>query len=1051
MKLTLIAHPVLSGANEMLLSSIKNADIGNLSENYLLVVPDRYTLNAEKELLSLLGTCLNVQVTTLRRLSSRLAPVNSNYVSSDKCLLILTKLLSENKSSLKILLTGGITYGLVKSLLDVINQLRYSLVKPQDIQPEKLPERLRGKIGDIRLVYEKYLEYLSQGYADSADKLTSLFDVIPYSPLVAKSHFYFKDFDNFSAQELSIVEKLILHAKSVTVSCTYSGEESHACLYDNEVFDSVRQTAEKLVNKQKLKPDNFDIIFGNVPDEETAFMQKYFLSALIPEKPRVLPEKFSLYNGASPTDEVEGLAKYVSEMISNGYRPDDFTVIMSDKSTYFQPVNAIFSLYGIPYYIERKTSLFDTPLGQFVTSFIRLSEENRPTVDRITSFTENFYFSAQKEDKCAFGNYIRKYNCKITDKPFIYGKDSPWYEQAETVRAQYVTLFKERLPENAPTSVYTQAIRTLLSDANVDERTLLLSEMLTKEELFSASLHSEQVSRKLIEILDSVDEILGETMLGFRVFSDILSSAMESADLSLIPLTGNCVEFIEMAKARRHNYRHVAVLGANDEVFPIVKSDSRLLSDENLEVLALAGADIRPSVKTLNKREKFDIYQLFLEPCETFRVSYASVIPVGGTELLPSVCVKTLRRIFCDENGLALRAETRFDCRHENYPNKTAASHALKEKISDHFSAGLPLSYASPLYYMLGCPPVSELIAPPQAEYVTLPEKAEKQLSSMSASRIESFYSCPYRYYLRYVMNLVPKDEDEDITATIIGNIVHAVLEKGLLPFTRNPDYSETPEETALRCGKIFDKTVQSDEYVKSFLEREKNAAILLKLKNECIATLTAAIKQIENSDFKPLYLEKKFDCVKVTTPFGTTKITGKIDRADVFQGKAIVIDYKTGGKTSAEFDEKDLYKGKKLQLTTYLTALKDEFDVVGIYYLRLSDGYLKNDEVPFCWSGITDSNTEIISHVDRHFSLTKESTKLRIFTKKDGELYSKSKVLSSEGFEKYEAYTLRMYENAIKACHEGFIAPTPVEKTCDFCDYERICPFFDTSASPKR
>lgn len=1046
MKLTLIAHPTFDGANDALISKIKAADKSDLSEIRMLVVPDRYTLTAEEELLKAMGTCLNVQVTTFRRFASRIVPLSA-YVGGENCVLILTRLITENRKDIPTLTGGGITYGLVRSLRDVINQLRYSLVKPENIIPEKLPERLRGKIADIRTVYKLYLDYLGKGYSDSSDKLSSLSAAIPYSDTVANAHFYFKDFDNFSAQETEIVEKLVLFSKSVTVSSTFSDESSHCSLYLNEVFSSVRSIAAKLIDKNKLKPENFDIEIGNVTDEDTAYLQKYLMSALVPEKPRKLPKKFFLYNGSSPSDEVRGLARYISDMVAKGAKFGDFTVILSDAKRYSASIDAVFPSYGIPYFLERKSSLLATPLGQFVTSFFRLSEDT-PSVDRIASFAENFYFAADYDDLCAFRNYVEKYNCRITEKPFAYEKDSENYVRAERIRKEFLRLAGEPLPKTAAASLYTQTARRLVSLCNAEERTGILSRTLKENDFLPYYYRTERAVEKLTEILDSIEEFLGETEVGLKIFSEILSKGMEAADLSVLPITRNTVEFIEMAKARRHNYGHVAVLGANDEVFPIIKSDSGLLSDENLEILARAGADIRPSVRTLNQRERFDIYQLFLEKYRTLRISYASLSPIGGKILSPSVCVKSLVRIFVGENGYPAPVYTRFYRKPERYMNLASAKNTLLEILSDSMSYDLPVKDASPLYYLTGKPPAEELLTPPPPDYADLPDPTTDKLSEMSASRVESYYSCPLKHFLRYEVGLKPRQKDEDPSAALIGTLVHEVLEKGLLPFVRNPDFSETPEQTARRSEIIFDRAVESDDYIRSFLAKEKNASLLRRLKAECSAALRAAIEQTERSDFKPAYLERRFGNVLVGTEYGKTRITGIIDRTDVFGNKAVVVDYKTG---SADFSDKALFMGTKLQLTTYITALSEQFEVAGLYYMKLNDKYRSEEDKSFCWSGLTVDDAETAEAIDNDLRVKGKSLKLGIEKKNDGQLKRKAAVVSEDTLKKFEEYTLKMYENAVKACYKGHSAPSPVENACEFCDYAEICPHFDTAARPER
>lgn len=863
-----------------------------------------------------------------------------------------------------------------------------------------------------------------------------------------RSDFYIKDFDNFSAQELYIIEKLVLYSQSVTVSSTYYSEQSHSMLYLNEVFASVSAMAQRLIREARMPAEKFDTVFGNINDDHTLFMQKYFMSALTPDEKRILPDKYTLYNGSTPSDEVKGLARYIAERLASGERPDSFTVIMSDKNRYKAAINAVFPEFEIPYFLDDGVTLFDTPLGQFTTLFFRLQEEY--STDRVMSFAESFFFGTENDDICIFENYINKYNCRITDKPFAYDKASENYVKIDGIRQKIIDLIGEPLPKKAFARIYTEAARRLLTDCDAIERSTILSELLRQADLRSASYRSEQVPDKLYGILDSIESILGDTELELEVFSEILSKGMLATDLSLIPITANCVEFIEMAKARRHTYENIAILGANEGVFPIIKGDFKLLSDENLEILAAAGADIRPSVKALNQRELFDIYQLFLEPCKSLRISYSSISPLGGKLLEPSVCIKGIYKLFVGSDGLQPVPQTRPNESILACPNRKSALLSLKERISDCFAYDRPIGkQEAVLYYLSEKPDIRTLIAPPPPDSTVLPEKVKQELSRISASRIECFYSCPFKHFLRYEMKLKPRQSDEEPSAAIIGTIVHEVLEKGLLPYTRNREFSETEDEIIKRSNVIFDEALSSDEYLRSFLAVKKNQAILKKLKAECSTSLLTAIRQIQRSDFKPAYLEKRFGrSAEISTKYGKSAITGIIDRIDSNGKKAIVIDYKTG---STEFKDDDLYKGTRLQLTTYLTALKNDFDTVGLYYMRLNDKYRKDSERTFSYSGLTLNDLQTVKEIDNTLYSEQKSLRLGIELKNDGEIKAKGSIISEEEFIAYERYTSEMYKNAIESCYEGYIAPSPVKNACELCDYQSICPFNDRARRPER
>jgi len=1055
MKFTLLAHPTFFGANKMLMEKLKRTDKTNLRENHIVLVPDRYTLNSENELLEQFGCSLNVHIYTFRRFAAELLP-KTDYLSKENAVLVLTKLVTENAEKLSLLKGTKITYGLIVSLYEIIGQLKYSKISPGMLKQEIIPDELKDKIKDIRFIYEKYEEFIKGRFIDSADKMSALTNAVPYSRKVHETHFYLKNFDNLSAQELSIVRNLIIHSKSVTASATYYDEPSHCMLYLNDLFESLTSTARSLIKEEILPADCFDTIFDHSMDEETAFFQKHFTSAAINDViPRPVPDNLTLFCASTPYEEVKALALYIAQKVGNGENYDDFTVIMSERSRFSSAVRSIFPEYGIPFYIDSNLPLIKTPLASFVLSYLKLWEETPFSPNKLMHLTKNHYFSCEEESLFLFERYVRKYNCaSAVSKSFSYEKDGENYDKIEAIRLQAAFTIDCPLAENSTVSYYTSAIKRLLERCNAEELTAKLSDVQNEMNLKIPADYSKQAFEKLSALLSTVDTIMGNMSVSLKSFITILSKGMEAVNISALPASTRCVEFIEMAKSRRHNYRNIAVLGANDGVFPIIKGDFGLLSDVNLSQLAEVGIDIQPGIKTLNQRERFDIYQLFLEPRRSVFISFSASSQTGADAQAPSTCVKHLRKMFTDEKGSPLKPYTRFDFAYEFYPNRVCAEMALKEKINDTLVYNRDVEKASGLYYALDEPLHDTLILKPSDDRIKLPQSMTKETLSMSASRNECFYSCPHKHFLRYGVKLRPLEEDDEPDAAVIGTVMHAVLEAALKPYTKNNDFSETDEQLEKRTRAAFDNTISDNELLKAFCAIPRNAAAIKKLRNECVVTTQAIVEQTRHSDFKPLLLESRFGKDKdskicIETDSGKLFLTGVIDRIDVDGNDAVIIDYKTG---NTKFSLDSLYKGNKLQLTTYLLAIDEKYNVAGLYYLRLNDAYKEDTEAAYTCSGVTLKDAQTAVRIDNLLKETGKSKRIGQRLTKTGELYTNgSGLFDGKTISAMKEYTRLMYKKAAEMYSDGFIASSPIKNTCKYCEYEYVCHYNDTDSRPER
>ncbi|MFQ9071698.1 MAG: PD-(D/E)XK nuclease family protein [Faecalibacillus faecis] len=78
------------------------------------------------------------------------------------------------------------------------------------------------------------------------------------------------------------------------------------------------------------------------------------------------------------------------------------------------------------------------------------------------------------------------------------------------------------------------------------------------------------------------------------------------------------------------------------------------------------------------------------------------------------------------------------------------------------------------------------------------------QHNPLSASKLEVYNQCPYKYYLQYILK-VDQINDSKIQSNEIGTLVHYVLEKNYFYFNNNQAKSfEFKRRYSFMCSKIF-------------------------------------------------------------------------------------------------------------------------------------------------------------------------------------------------------------------------------------------------------
>ena len=306
---------------------------------------------------------------------------------------------------------------------------------------------------------------------------------------------------------------------------------------------------------------------------------------------------------------------------------------------------------------------------------------------------------------------------------------------------------------------------------------------------------------------------------------------------------------------------------------------------------------------------------------------------------------------------------------------------------------------------------------------------------SLSYTKIDNYYRCPFSYYLNYILNL---NIYEDTFSQKLGTLFHAVLEK----FS---NYAGTYDELWQETISSMDTTFNNQEQF--FLE---------KLHDELSFVIDVLKDQETYTDLHNELHEEKI----YTSISGDMKITfsGIIDKIKYKEedNKTIIaiIDYKTG---TPSLDLSTISHGIGMQLPVYLYLTKNcdkltNIEVAGFYLQHIlnnevtaaiGEDYEELKKKELLLQGYSNDNISILSTFDKTYenSLMIRSMKL----KKDGDFYAYAKTLSSK-----EMNILSdIAENKIKEASELItnarfaIAPKKIGDTnygCRYCSFRDIC-----------
>ena len=224
-----------------------------------------------------------------------------------------------------------------------------------------------------------------------------------------------------------------------------------------------------------------------------------------------------------------------------------------------------------------------------------------------------------------------------------------------------------------------------------------------------------------------------------------------------------------------------------------------------------------------------------------------------------------------------------------------------------------------------------------------------------SASRFETYATCPHQFFIQNLLKLEPKEPPElGLDAAQVGSILHEVLEK---VYRAAEDITDLDALLAIledHAASVFAQAPHKEGFRPSPLwEVEKDQFIgMLRKTIEALHT--------ESLGWTPIRFEEKFGIsntpdLVLDLETEEVRLRGLIDRVDRNElGGLRIIDYKTGG---SNLSNKDLISGQRLQMPIYALAAQQALRLgtveEGFYwqiraakpsYFKLSK--FKNDEL---------------------------------------------------------------------------------------------------------
>ena len=1087
MSLRIIYGKAGSGKSNFIFEEINKKIKSGEKNKIYIITPEQFSFTAEKKLMENKKSIINAEVITFNRMAYRVmneigGNIHSQLSKCGKAMLIYS-ILQNEKKSFNLLNKSDEN---IDVALRSISEFKKNEITVQDLKNEldNINDKyLKIKVQDMILIYEKFNLKIQNKYIDETDLLSKLALNIDKVDLFKNSIIYIDEFVGYTKQELEIIKKLLSISKEITITFCLNNLELNSNP-DIDIFYPNKITLNKilkLLNKdEKIKIINLNKLY-RFKNNELIYLENYLYNTKIKKYEKEI-KNINLFLAKNQYSEIEYVAKNIINLVKKEkYKFNEIAIITKNVNTYSSLFKAIFSKYEIPVFIDEKKDLNQNILIRYILSILEIIIKNY-SYESVFNYLKINFLEFDQEDIFKLENYCIKYGIKNNKfkKDFIYGineknkKEINYLNELRKKIINPIINLENKINKKQNVENIIKEFYLFLINEKIENKLNEKIKKLEKEKNFELAKEYKLSYEIIINIFDEIVNIFNNEKITLDNFYKIFKIGLKNSNLGKIPGTQDGVTVGDTERSRTHKVKAIFIIGLNDGVFPTINKDEGYFNDTDRNILKEQGIELAKGTIENLYDDNFNIYKAFTTAEEKLFLSYSSS-DTEGKSLRPSTLILKIKKIFINlkEKSDILEKDNYFINEKELYENLIFNINNFNEKNNLNNLFLFYKYFKENKNYKKILKNNLEYI-----KYLKMPEKIKKEniqklygnKLNTSVSKLETFKSCPYEYFLQYSLKLKEKEELK-IKNLDTGSFMHEVINSFFEELNKQKINVKNIEEKNIEkiINKIIDEKLQnSKNYI--FVATEKYKLLVKRLKRIILKALKYIIISLKSSDFEIIGTEVAFDekngkykPIKIDLEDGKTiEIVGKIDRIDIAEdgnNKYIrIIDYKSSVK---DIDFTSIYGGLQLQLITYLDAMCkiEDFIPAGILYFSLleqminSSKKLTEEEIEekiknnFKMKGLILADVKVAKMQDNNLMPSTSSKIIPAYMDKNGNLSpKKSNIATKEEFEKLQKYVNNTIKEIAKEILNGNIQLKPYYKNkktpCEYCIYKNMCGF---------
>ena len=1024
--------------------------------NRILIVPELISHEAERRLCSVAGDAASryAEVLSFSRIADRIASASGRR--KPECLddggriVAMAAAVRQLNSKLKAYASLETRPEFLCDLVSAIDEFKCCLITPEDIRGASaaLEGNLAQKLEEIGLIYETYDSLCNTGIRDPRDVMSWVLEQLDECEFAQEHVFYIDGFPDLTRQHMAVLEHLIMYSPLVTVSLNCDRPDS-----DSVAFEKAGDTASQMIRFAKLHDIEIEIQIVSPRDSALNPVRQMILDAV--PKYLDLGDRIQAFRAETLRQECVAAAEKILELVQNGSRYRDISVVCADMVAYKGTIDIVFRRCGIPVYLAGTEDLLEknaitavlsaveAALGGFerrdVMRYLKsmLSPLSPEICDRVEHYTfvwninGSMWLKEWTSHPGGLGNSWRS-----ADRDLLSELNAARISAVEPLRR-----FADRFHAAVNMGQQVTALYELFAEIHLaDTFEDLAARMDSKGEKRNAQILN-QLWDILMTALEQLYGILGQFVWDADTFTQLLKLLLGQYSVGTIPPALDTVSVGPVSAMRCQETEHLLILGALEGKFPCYGSAVGVLTDKDRSVLRKLGVPVNDGSIVGLQAEFAEIYGVF----GGANASISMYCPAGQ----PSYIFKRFSVMSGGENNVQCD---------------------LGAALTDTIETGAYLSRmgAERAAESLGLKEIYDRIDKQKLFNIGhLTAKTAESLygsvMKLSASQFDKFAECRMSYFLRYGMRI--KDwEIAEISPAEFGTFVHDVLENTVRSVMEQGGFRKVSLEKTLLIAKEY-----TDRYMQDHFE-VLNDDRLTYLMNRNLVELELIVGELwdemQTCLFEPFDYELKFGddgklpAIVINGETVTAHVRGSVDRVDLWINEnkryVRVVDYKTGEKS---FDYCDLASGRGLQMLIYLFALDENSEDLfgqtplpaGVLYFPARAPFVNKDFKPSeeeaeriragAWkrSGMLLLDEAVLCAMD-----TDETyQRMPIQTGKDGSV--SGDIASSGQFSDLKKFVFSTLRNMVDEISSGNISANPYGRgsefdACTYCPYGTIC-----------